>query len=332
MPILLGNVFIDDRTGTTMLKAHLPAESGSWILYALAVAEPLFVAPRSVFYTPTPRASNELGALGGGARAEVLLGGWELGVDGVAQRGMDPRLGVDLSGGFWEVDLRAEFSEPQDTLALDIRSAYQVPELQRLERTFVYHRVAPASLTVNAPPDRVWPWLVQLGQDRAGFYSYTLLENLFGCHMRNTYRIVPRWQHRAAGDGVLFHPKMPRVPVVACDPGRALVIGGDCNSRILNPADIKTYPLFGDGAGAVVVEASEGDNGKFGNDRSYWKGADCDRSAGYDFCERRTVACSFADDHLGRRRSANNRDGRAHARCRGREGYRDRPEDSVSHR
>ena len=33
----------------------------------------------------------------------------------------------------------------------------------------------------------------------------------------------------------------------------ALIIGGDCNSRILNPADIKTYPLFGDGAGAVLL-------------------------------------------------------------------------------
>jgi 3-oxoacyl-[acyl-carrier-protein] synthase-3 len=32
-----------------------------------------------------------------------------------------------------------------------------------------------------------------------------------------------------------------------------LVIGGDCNSRILNPNDIKTYPLFGDGAGAVLL-------------------------------------------------------------------------------
>jgi 3-oxoacyl-[acyl-carrier-protein] synthase-3 len=33
----------------------------------------------------------------------------------------------------------------------------------------------------------------------------------------------------------------------------ALIIGGDCNSRILNPADFKTYPLFGDGAGAVLL-------------------------------------------------------------------------------
>jgi 3-oxoacyl-[acyl-carrier-protein] synthase-3 len=42
---------------------------------------------------------------------------------------------------------------------------------------------------------------------------------------------------------------------------RALVIGGDTNSRVLNPNDIKTYPLFGDGAGAVIIEPGEPDQG-----------------------------------------------------------------------
>src|SRR6188474_336515 len=42
---------------------------------------------------------------------------------------------------------------------------------------------------------------------------------------------------------------------------RALVIGGDTNSRVLNPTDIKTYPLFGDGAGAVFVERGRADQG-----------------------------------------------------------------------
>jgi 3-oxoacyl-[acyl-carrier-protein] synthase-3 len=41
----------------------------------------------------------------------------------------------------------------------------------------------------------------------------------------------------------------------------ALVIGGDCNSRILNPDDIKTYPLFGDGAGAVLLARGHDDQG-----------------------------------------------------------------------
>src|SRR5215831_4753443 len=41
----------------------------------------------------------------------------------------------------------------------------------------------------------------------------------------------------------------------------ALIVGGDCNSRILNPRDIKTYPLFGDGAGAVVLTRGRPDQG-----------------------------------------------------------------------
>lgn len=42
---------------------------------------------------------------------------------------------------------------------------------------------------------------------------------------------------------------------------RALVIGGDANSRILNPTDPKIYPLFGDGAGAVILERCDGPQG-----------------------------------------------------------------------
>jgi 3-oxoacyl-[acyl-carrier-protein] synthase-3 len=41
----------------------------------------------------------------------------------------------------------------------------------------------------------------------------------------------------------------------------ALIVGGDCNSRILNPTDIKTYPLFGDGAGALLLGRGRPDQG-----------------------------------------------------------------------
>ncbi len=41
----------------------------------------------------------------------------------------------------------------------------------------------------------------------------------------------------------------------------ALVIGGDCNSRIVDPRDLKTYPLFGDGAGAVLLARGRPDQG-----------------------------------------------------------------------
>jgi 3-oxoacyl-[acyl-carrier-protein] synthase-3 len=41
----------------------------------------------------------------------------------------------------------------------------------------------------------------------------------------------------------------------------ALVIGGDCNSRIVNPKDIKVAPLFGDGAGAVILTRGDAHQG-----------------------------------------------------------------------
>jgi len=50
----------------------------------------------------------------------------------------------------------------------------------------------------------------------------------------------------------------------------ALIVGGDCNSRILNPNDVKTYPLFGDGAGAVLLTRGRPDQGIL----SYSLGAD----------------------------------------------------------
>jgi len=50
----------------------------------------------------------------------------------------------------------------------------------------------------------------------------------------------------------------------------ALIIGGDCNSRVVNPNDLKTYPLFGDGAGAVLLARGRPDQGVL----SYSLGAD----------------------------------------------------------
>src|SRR3990172_8193251 len=43
-----------------------------------------------------------------------------------------------------------------------------------------YHAITHA-VNIQAPPEAIWPWIVQLGQDRGGFYSYTFLENLAGC-------------------------------------------------------------------------------------------------------------------------------------------------------
>jgi hypothetical protein len=58
------------------------------------------------------------------------------------------------------------------------------------------------AITINAPASVIWPWLVQLGQDRGGFYSYDWLERGVGARIRNADRIHPEWQRRALGDTI----------------------------------------------------------------------------------------------------------------------------------
>lgn len=85
--------------------------------------------------------------------------------------------------------------------------------------------VATRAIGIRAPGAAVWPWIAQMGQDRGGFYSYDILENLVGCEIRSADRIVPAWQGVAVGDPFRLHPEVA-LRVARVDPGRALVVTG----------------------------------------------------------------------------------------------------------
>ena len=66
--------------------------------------------------------------------------------------------------------------------------------------------------TINAPPEQVWPWIAQLGDTRAGYYSYTFIENQVGSLTgasgyavvyANADRIHPEWQNPQPGDEII---------------------------------------------------------------------------------------------------------------------------------
>jgi hypothetical protein len=82
------------------------------------------------------------------------------------------------------------------------------------------------AITVHAPVTAVWPWLVQIGQGRGGFYSYEALENLVGCDIHNATAIRPELQDLKAGDGVRLHPNVPALPAALMEPERAIVLYG----------------------------------------------------------------------------------------------------------
>ncbi|MEM9382399.1 MAG: hypothetical protein AAGB93_20770 [Planctomycetota bacterium] len=83
------------------------------------------------------------------------------------------------------------------------------------------------AITIDAPPGAVWPWLVQIGQGRGGFYSYAALENLLGARMRNAEEIEEGLQSLSVGDPVPIHPRLDPFLVDALDAERALVLRGD---------------------------------------------------------------------------------------------------------
>lgn len=89
--------------------------------------------------------------------------------------------------------------------------------------------LATRAVTIHAPAEEVWPWIMQIGQDRGGFYSYTWLENLFRARIHNADRILPECQSRKAGDTVWMTPKERYggkgcMRVARLDPGRAMVL------------------------------------------------------------------------------------------------------------
>ena len=83
------------------------------------------------------------------------------------------------------------------------------------------------AITIRASTERVWPWLVQMGQGRGGLYSFDGLENLVGCRIHSADRILPDAQQVAVGDLIRLGPTgYPCFRVDQVEPGASLVLVG----------------------------------------------------------------------------------------------------------
>ena len=87
------------------------------------------------------------------------------------------------------------------------------------------------AITIFAPAESIWPWLVQIGQGRGGFYSYDWLENLLGLNIHSAGRILSEHQQLAVGDLIPLAPekdgKRFGIPVAILEAKRTLVLHGD---------------------------------------------------------------------------------------------------------
>lgn len=68
------------------------------------------------------------------------------------------------------------------------------------DKTFTI--TATRAISINTPKSEVWKWLVQLGADRGGFYSYSFIEEAMGYEARHQDSITPEFKEIKVGDQV----------------------------------------------------------------------------------------------------------------------------------
>lgn len=69
--------------------------------------------------------------------------------------------------------------------------------------SFTGEPIQTRAVLINATPEEVWPWIMQLGQERGGFYSYSWLENIFMADIHNVCSLQSELQEpRHVGDTI----------------------------------------------------------------------------------------------------------------------------------
>lgn len=97
-------------------------------------------------------------------------------------------------------------------------------------------RSATMAVTIDAPPSAVWPWLAQMGCDRAGWYSWDRLDN---SGVPSAERIHPEWQDVAVGDRWLsMSSGATWFEVAAVEPERFLALRAPIDLHGGRPFDV----------------------------------------------------------------------------------------------
>lgn len=98
------------------------------------------------------------------------------------------------------------------------------------------------AITIDATPEQIWPWLVQWGQGRGGWYSYDWLENVFGFDIHTADQILPEFQNLAVGDPICVAPDFCTNHVTVLEPNQWL--SWQAKDDDGNPVWTFTFGLF----------------------------------------------------------------------------------------
>lgn len=80
------------------------------------------------------------------------------------------------------------------------------------------------AVTIHAPIEQVWQWVIQIGENRGGLYTHEWLESLFGGHGYNAERILPEFQDIQVGDYVFLYANGPGFAAAIIEPPHTFVL------------------------------------------------------------------------------------------------------------
>lgn len=124
------------------------------------------------------------------------------------------------------------------------------------------------AISIQAAPAEIYPWIVQLGADKGGMYSYTWFEsNVLKCPQQNADRIHVEWQDLKEGDKVLMCPNEdapPAYTVARLEQDQAIVLGHKEDGEWIEVWQF-TLALQDDGTTRLIVRSRNAAEGWFWN-------------------------------------------------------------------
>lgn len=116
------------------------------------------------------------------------------------------------------------------------------------------------SVTVEATPQQIYPWIAQLGAEKGGMYSYTWFETyVLHCELVNADRVHMEWQDLKVGDQVKMCPGNfgpPPYVVAQVEPNRAVVLGHYENGRWMDVWQFVLVPRS-DGTTRLILRSRD---------------------------------------------------------------------------
>ncbi|HSL29032.1 MAG TPA: hypothetical protein VK900_07530 [Anaerolineales bacterium] len=122
------------------------------------------------------------------------------------------------------------------------------------------------AITIHAIPEEIYPWIVQIGAERGGWYSYEWFEtNILRCEISNADRIHAKWQNLKVGDSVKMCPGTsgpPPYEVALLESDRAMILGHQENGEWIEVWQFVLLPQA-DGSTRLIVRSRNAAQGWF---------------------------------------------------------------------